>query len=137
MKEGAMKEGAMKERAMKGGEREAQRHSRYVERGRLQPQEVAHMAQIAATLGSDLHDPAAVEALLVMREVFFGLDLGPAELEAIFGRRLLQHLETWGGVVVPHERPREVQRLWVWAPNWPHPRLHPLDRDGAVWPGLM
>jgi hypothetical protein len=100
------------------------------QRNRLSNVQVDHLKAIAGTYTPDLHDPAAVEVLLVLLEVCRILDLSESRLEAIFSPRYLYALTTWGDVVPPKQRPARLQRAWVWLPNQYAPKLHPIGDDG-------
>ena len=65
---------------------------RYALKNQLNAEQTAQFAAIVATYAPDLHDPAAVEVLLVLREVCTVLDFPQAELEQLFGARLLAAL---------------------------------------------
>jgi hypothetical protein len=86
---------------------------------------------IASTYTPDLHDPAAVEVLLVLLEVCHILDLSEHRLHKIFGAQL-HALQTWGDIVPPKQRPPQLRRAWVWVPNTYQPKLHPIAEDGAI-----
>lgn len=94
-------------------------------------QQVKELQVIAGTYTPDLHDPAAVEVLLVLLEVCHILQLSDYRLGKIFGGRL-HDLETWGDIVPPKRRPPQLQRAWVWVPNTYQPRLYPIAADGTI-----
>ena len=110
---------------------------RYALKNQLNPDQAAQFAAIVATYAPDLHDPAAVEVLLVLREVCTVLDFPQAELEQLFGVRLLAALATWGDIVVaPNHHPLPTDRAWVWRPHHPNPRPYRIDRRGFIYVGL-
>lgn len=110
---------------------------RYALKNQLNAEQAAQFAAIVATYAPDLHDPAAVEVLLVLREVCTVLDFPQVELEQLFGARLLAALATWGDIVVGRERPAVLgDRVWVWRPGRANPRPYRIDRRGFVYVGV-
>jgi hypothetical protein len=109
--------------------------SRYAIKTTLAPDVRDALAAIVGTYAPDLHDPAAVEVLLAVREVLTVLGLPIADLETLFGRRLLGALATWGDIIVPGpgHLPLPADRAWVWLPHWDHPRVHRRDRNGFIY----
>jgi hypothetical protein len=97
----------------------------------LSRQQVKEVQLIVGTYTPDLHDPAAVEVLLVLLEVCHILQLSEQRLGTIFGS-YLHALETWGDIVPPKRRPPQLQRAWVWVPNTWQPRLYPIGEDGTI-----
>ena len=97
----------------------------------LSQKQVKELGMIAGTYMPDLHDPAAVEVLLVLLELCHILQLSDYRLAKIFGSRL-HDLETWGDIVPPKRRPPQLQRAWVWVPNTYQPRLYPIEADGTI-----
>ena len=109
---------------------------RYALKNQLSAGQAAQFEAIIATYAPDLHDPAAVEVLLVLREVCTILDFPLAELEQLFGARLLGALATWGDIVVsPKSRPAQVDRAWVWRVDRANPRPYRIDRKGFIYIG--
>jgi hypothetical protein len=100
---------------------------------RLSAAQLSAFQTMAGTYTPDLHDPAAVEVLLVLLEVCHVLNLSTHRLETIFGARTLYALETWGDIVPPKRRPPQLNRAWVWVPNRYGPQLFPIAADGAIW----
>ncbi|MFN8466311.1 MAG: hypothetical protein U0X20_12210 [Caldilineaceae bacterium] len=97
----------------------------------LSQKQAKELQVIAGTYTPDLHDPAAVEVLLVLLEVCHILQLSEYRLGKIFGSHL-HALETWGDIVPPKRRPPQLQRAWVWVPNTYQPRLYPIGKDGTI-----
>ena len=97
----------------------------------LSQKQAKELQVIAGTYTPDLHDPAAVEVLLVLLEVCHILQLSEYRLGKIFGSHL-HALETWGDIVPPKRRPPQLQRAWVWVPNTYQPRLYPIAADGTI-----
>jgi hypothetical protein len=86
---------------------------------------------VVETYLPDLHDPAAVEVLLVLLEVLHILAVSEYRLGQLFGAH--RHaLETWGDIVPPKQRPAQLQRAWVWVPNTHSPKLYPIAQDGTI-----
>ena len=104
----------------------------YIPTNYLSQQQADDLRVIVDTYIPDLHDPAAVEVLLVLLEVFHILEVSDYRMRKIFGARQLHALETWGDIVPPKRRPPELQRAWVWVPNTYQPKLYPIAADGAV-----
>lgn len=123
---------------METGTRPAPDYSgRYALKNQLNGEQAAQFAAIVATYAPDLHDPAAVEVLLVLREVCSVLDFPQAELEQLFGVRLLAALATWGDIVVgANQRPLAGDRAWVWRTGRPNPRPYRIDRRGFIYVGV-
>ena len=105
---------------------------RYALKNQLNAEQAAQFAAIVTTYAPDLHDPAAVEVLLVVLEVCHILDLSDYRLRQIFGSRQLHALETWGDIVPPKQRPSELRRAWVWPSNTYQPKLYPIADDGTI-----
>ena len=78
------------------------------------------------TYTPDLHDPAAVEVLLVLLEICRILDLLPHEVDRLFTSRVLKALASYGDTAPPKARPSPIQRAWVWLSNQPQPELHQI-----------
>jgi hypothetical protein len=97
----------------------------------LSLQQVKALQAIVGTYTPDLHDPAAVEVLLVLLEVCHILQESEYRLGKIFGG-YLHALETWGDIVPPKRRPPQLQRAWVWVPNTYQPKLYPIAEDGTI-----
>ena len=97
----------------------------------LSQNQAKELQVIAGTYTPDLHDPAAVEVLLVLLEVCHILQLSDYRLGKIFGSHL-HALATWGDIVPPKRRPPQLQRAWVWVPNTYQPRLYPIAADGTI-----
>jgi hypothetical protein len=104
----------------------------YLPAHQLSQQQVDNLHTIVETYGPDLHDPAAVEVLLVLLEVCHILDVPEPRMGQIFGERRLHGLETWGDIVPPKRRPPKLRRAWVWAPNSYQPKLYPIEEDGTI-----
>ncbi len=104
----------------------------YIPTNYLAPAQLGALRTIVATYLPDLSDPAAVEVLLVLLEVCYILDLSDYRMRQIFGARQLHALESWGDIVPPKQRPRELRRAWVWVPNTYQPKLYPIAEDGAI-----
>jgi hypothetical protein len=94
-------------------------------------QQVRGLQTVVETYVPDLRDPAAVEVLLVLLEVCHILAFSEHRLAQIFGCHL-HALESWGDIVPPKQRPRKVQRAWVWVPNTYGPKVYPIGNDGAI-----
>ena len=103
---------------------------------RLTRDQIERLHPFAATYAPDLHDPAAVEVLLVLLEVCRLVEPAKEVQAAIFGLRLLEHLAAWGEAPPDKQRPPQVSRAWVWLPNEPSPQLHPIAGDGTIWVGV-
>ena len=97
----------------------------------LSQKQMKELQVIVGTYTPDLHDPAAVEVLLVLLEVCHILQLSEHRLGKIFGS-YLHALETWGDIVPPKRRPPQLRRAWVWVPNTYQPRLYPIGEDGTI-----
>ena len=108
------------------------RHKRYPLMNHLSVKQKKHLKFVIDTFVAYLHDPAAVEILMVLLEVCFILDLLPCELERLFTPRILKILDTYGDVVPPKQRPLLIHRPWVWLSNQPYPKLHRLEPKGKI-----
>jgi hypothetical protein len=97
----------------------------------LGQQQAKELQVIVGTYTPDLHDPAAVEVLLVLLEVCHILELSEQRLQKLFGS-YLPALETWGDIIPPKRRPPQMRRAWVWVPNTYQPRLYPIGKDGTI-----
>ena len=104
----------------------------YEHTNHLTQEQAGAFRAIVDTYIPDLHDPAAVEVLLVLLEVCHILEVSDYRMRKIFGARQLHALESWGDIVPPKQRPPQLQRAWVWAPNTYQPKLYPIAADGAV-----
>jgi hypothetical protein len=104
----------------------------YIPTNYLSQQQANDLRTIVDTYIPDLHDPAAVEVLLVLLEVCHILEVSDYRMRKIFGARHLHALETWGDIVPPKRRPPQLQRAWVWLPNTYQPKLYPIAEDGAI-----
>jgi hypothetical protein len=104
----------------------------YIPTNYLSQQQVGDLRTIVDTYIPDLHDPAAVEVLLVLLEVCHILEVSDYRMRKIFGARQLHALETWGDIVPPKRRPPQLRRAWVWVPNTYQPKLHPIAEDGTI-----
>jgi hypothetical protein len=104
----------------------------YIPTNYLSPDQARALRAIVDTYSPDLHDPAAVEVLLVLLAVCQILDVSDHRLRQIFGSRQLHALDTWGDIVPPKQRPGELRRAWVWLPNTAGPQLYPISADGAI-----
>jgi hypothetical protein len=93
--------------------------------------QVAALRAITGTYLPDLHDPAAVEVLLVLLEVCHVLALSEWRLAQIFGSHL-HALESWGDIVPPRRRPTRLRRAWVWVPNTLAPKLYSIEEQGII-----
>lgn len=99
---------------------------------RFTTRQVEHLRMIVNTLARDLHDPATVEILLVLLEVFYTLDVSDYYLRKLYGARRLHALRTWGDIVSPKRRPPQLNRAWVWVPNRYQPKIYPIAEDGTL-----
>jgi hypothetical protein len=99
----------------------------------LTSDQIERLHKIVATYVPDLHDPAAVEVLLVLLEACRVVDPAAETLATIFSLRLLERLENWGDVAPGRQRPARLQRAWVWLPDQPMPQLLPIAGDGTIW----
>jgi hypothetical protein len=104
----------------------------YEHTNHLTQEQAGAFRTIVDTYIPDLHDPAAVEVLLVLLEVCHILEVSDYRMRKIFGARQLHALATWGDIVPPKQRPPQLQRAWVWAPNTYQPKLYPIAADGTV-----
>ena len=104
----------------------------YIPTNYLNQQQAGDLRAIVDTYIPDLHDPAAVEVLLVLLEVCHILEVSDYRLRKIFDARHLHVLETWGDIVRPKRRPHQLQRAWVWVPNTYQPKLHPIAEDSTI-----
>jgi hypothetical protein len=99
---------------------------------RFTTRQIEHLRMIINTLAHDLHDPATVEILLVLLEVFYTLDVSDYYLRKLYGARCLHALRTWGDIVPPKRRPPQLTRAWVWVPNRYQPKIYPIAEDGTL-----
>jgi hypothetical protein len=104
----------------------------YIPTNYLSPEQARELAKVVDTCSPDLHDPAAVEVLLVLLAVCHILDISDYRLRQIFGSRQLHALEARGDIVPPKQRPAELRRAWVWVSNRARPTLYPIGADGAI-----
>jgi hypothetical protein len=104
----------------------------YAPSHRFTDEQAAHLRRLVDTLACDLQDPCAVETLLVLLEVFYTLDVPEYYLVKVFGARRLRYLRTWGDIVSPRRRPKQLRRAWVWVPNQVQPRIYPIAEDGTL-----
>jgi hypothetical protein len=100
---------------------------------RLTRDQIERLHRIVTTYAPDLHDPAAVEVLLVLLEVCRIIEPAEEVQAAVFGLRLLEHLAAWGDAPAGRQRPAQLRRAWVWLPNEQSPQLLPIAGDGTVW----
>lgn len=108
------------------------RHKRHPLMNHLSLEQKQHLKEIIDTYTPDLHDPAAVEVLLVLLEVCHILDLLPCELNHLFTCRILDILDHYGDIVPPRQRPPAIRRAWVWLSNQAHPNLYRVSAKGTI-----
>ena len=108
------------------------RHHRHPLMNCLSMEQRRSLKAIVSTYTPDLHDPAAVEVLLILREVCYILDMLPHDMDRLFTRRVLAALDAWGDLITRPQRPQRLRRAWVWLPNQAGPQCFPVAPDGTI-----
>lgn len=103
---------------------------------RLSSEQQRRIRGLVRTYTPDLHDPSAVEVLLIVLEICRILQFVPGDVEQVFGTALLEPLEQWNGIIVyppgRQPRPQRVRRVWVWRPGRLNPQVYAVGTSGTI-----
>ena len=116
--------------------RPPERLPRCPEMNTLSSEQQRQVRALVRTYTPDLHDPAAVEVLLILLEFCRILHLVPGDVEQLFGERVLARLRRWDGLIVyppgRQPRPARLRRVWVWRPDRLAPQIYAVSAGGAI-----